>query len=194
MTESVSGVDAMPQMTVATLFEGDYHLGVGALVNSLAKAGFRGRVIAGYRCPLPPWTQQLTAQSATLFQVEDGPQIEFRPLETGIHFANCKPEFLLQLIDEGACPAGVAYFDPDITLCCMWRFVELWAEAGVALCEEITNGTMPENHPLRWQWTRLARAAEWGEPRRTLNRYYITVGLWRCARSSEHFWRPGTGR
>ncbi len=159
-------------LMVATLFEGDYHLGVGALVNSLARAGFCGRVIAGFRGNLPPWTQRLTAVRENVYRVESGLDIEFRRLETKMHFCNLKPEFLLRLIEENTCPGGVCYFDPDITLTCSWSFVEMWAEAGVALCEEITNGTMPENHPLRQQWIKLARAAGWGETQRTLNRYY----------------------
>ncbi len=172
MMNEMNGGKAEQQMTVVTLFEGDYHLGVGALVNSLARAGFRGRIVAGFRGALPPWTQQLVALGPDRFRIEGGPEIEFRRLQVGVHFTNYKPDFLLQLLNEGACPVGVAYFDPDITLCCSWGFVEQWTEEGVALCEDITNGTMPENHPLRRQWIRVAQASSWGQPKRRLNRYY----------------------
>ena len=44
---------------ICTLFEGDYHFGLAAFVNSLAHAGFTGTVWAGYRGSLPPWLGQL---------------------------------------------------------------------------------------------------------------------------------------
>ena len=72
---------------VCTLFEGHYHYGVGALINSLHASGFKGRMICGHRGSEPSW-----ANAAR--QLRDGIEVSFVPVGTNVHFSNYKPQFL----------------------------------------------------------------------------------------------------
>jgi hypothetical protein len=138
---------------VCTLFEGDYHHGVGVLANSLYANGFRGVIFAGYRGALPPWV--LGAQEtdgSTEFSPADGLSLRFIPLATKAHLTNFKPDFMLSLWEK-LCPQAhsLFYFDPDITVFCRWSFFEEWVQAGAALCADV-NPAMPANHPIRHAW------------------------------------------
>lgn len=96
--------------SVCTLFEGDYHLGAAALVNSLHASGFRGQMFCGLRGPLPPW-----AGGADRLVLAEGLEVFFLPQATDIHFTNHKPAFLLDLWDGPAAGAeSLFYFVPDI--------------------------------------------------------------------------------
>lgn len=138
---------------ICTLFEGDYHLGLGAFVNSLFAQGYRGAILAGYRGPLPPWAKDLQQKDGySEFKVAEGLCIRFFALETTVHLTNYKPDFMLQ-VWEKYCPEAESlfYFDPDITIKCRWSYFEEWIQGGVALCEDI-NSPVPTSHPLRNAW------------------------------------------
>jgi hypothetical protein len=164
---------------VCTLYEGNYHFGVGALLNSLVAGGFSGLVWAGYRGKLPPWIDQLSEVGEQLFQLPNGGQLKFEKLDTKVHFANYKPDLMLNLIRRGVATKLLWYFDPDITVQCSWGFMRKWAECGVSICSDITNGYMPEKHPLRCMWEDVARNAGWGPPVAAQTRYFNSgfVGL-----------------
>src|SRR6266513_2022757 len=104
------------EAVVCTLFEGDYHFGLAALINSLVRNGFAGAVVAGYRGALPPWIDQLTPLNSKSYQVLPGTRVEFVPLETPIHFANLKAEFIQRVIGERNHSGYIWYFDPDIVI------------------------------------------------------------------------------
>ena len=101
---------------ICTMFEGDYHYGLGALVNSLVHHGFRGVVWSGYRCRLPPWASRLQdGNSVEEFRVNPECVIRFVRLDTSVHFTNYKPQFMKQIfetLDTGI--DALFYFDLDI--------------------------------------------------------------------------------
>lgn len=138
---------------ICTLFEGEFHRGLGALVNSLFANGYRGEIWIGYRGALPPWAVGAQAHNgSTKFSPADGITLHFIRLATEVHLTNFKPDFMLSLWEKH-CPgaSSLFYFDPDITLLCRWSFFEEWVRAGVALCADV-NASMPANHPLRHAW------------------------------------------
>jgi hypothetical protein len=161
---------------VCTLFEGDYHFGLAALINSLVQNGFQGCIAAGYRGALPPWIDQLkplngaSPAGAVGYEVCPGVRTEFIPLDTTVHFTNLKPEFMRQMIRERKSCKYIWYFDPDIVIRCAWSFYVQWVRYGVALCEDV-NGSLPANHPLRYHWMELVSPSGLKNPQ-PLSKYY----------------------
>jgi hypothetical protein len=147
------------RISVCTLFEKDYHYGLGALVNSLYANGYRGVVWAGYRGPLPPWAAKAEKKEKwTQLEVAEGLAINFVRLSTDAHFTNHKPAWMLSVFSDldTQCDA-LYYFDPDITVNSGWDFFREWIKGGIALCQDI-NSHMPEDHPIRKTWEHFAEA------------------------------------
>ena len=137
---------------ICTLFEGDYHLGLAAFLNSLLRAGFAGTVWAGYRGALPPWLGQLKRANADAdeYWIVDQIRIVFMKLNTGIHLTNYKPEFMLNLLaNEARDCKYLWYFDPDIFVKASWSFFADWQSYGIALCQEVVDNIFPADAPLR---------------------------------------------
>jgi hypothetical protein len=177
---------------VCTLFEKNYHYGLGGLANSLFHHGFRGVIWAGYRGPLPPWASPV--QDAGAFQeyrVTDGFAVRFVPLGTQLHFTNYKPDFILEIFERyDPLLQTLFYFDPDIVINCRWSFYEEWADFGIALVQDITNSDMPSNHPVRMQWKRFLEQ-EGFSITREVSQYFNAgfIGLRRESLDSVRTWK-----
>lgn len=160
---------------VCTLFEGHYHLGVGALINSLHASGFQGRIVCGYRGAEPEWAGNARRLN--------GIEVRFVPVTPRVHFTHYKPVFMQECWAAHAPDAQqLYYFDPDIVVKAPWNVLERWAADGVALCEDV-NSYLPARHPQRLAWADFLAAR--GLPaRRPLDRYYNAgfVGLPRIHR------------
>jgi hypothetical protein len=140
--------------SICTLFEGDYHYGVGALANSLHAHGYRGTIWAGFRGDLPPWAQPNESREGhPIFKVSDDCTIRFVPLQTDRHLTNYKPDFMRSVLSLAPDTEAIYYFDPDIIVAAPWSFFEEWVSCGVALCEDV-NSPLYENHPRRAAWRR----------------------------------------
>jgi hypothetical protein len=143
---------------ICTLYEGNYHYGLGALINSLYAHGFRGHFYAGHRGDVPPWAEQTVRRNGIgwLFDVGEGCTLHFVPVATKLHFNNFKPQFLLELMDKH-CPDEdkFFFFDHDIVVKASSDFCEQWASHGIALCEDV-NHYLSRNHPVRLAWKKYA--------------------------------------
>lgn len=146
---------------VCTLYEGSYHLGVGALINSLIANGFRGDVYVGFRGALPTWFkgEKVIVEGMDvgfLMTTKTEISIYLIQLDTHVHFTNYKPQYLLDLI-QGPCKdyAALFYFDPDIVVCRNWNYFDDWMQYGVAVVHEIVTNDMPVTHPLRRKWEQI---------------------------------------
>lgn len=185
-----------PSPAVCTLFEGDYHLGAAALVNSLHASGYRGRIFCGLRGPLPPWASgpRTAADGSAHCRLGDELELVFIPQATAIHFANHKPSFLLDLWSGPAADADTLfYLDPDIVLKCPWAAVARWAGDGVALCEDV-NPSLPARHPLRLGWG--AFLARHDLPVRAVRERYYNSGFIGVPAAQRHLlerWRDLVG-
>ena len=120
---------------ICTLFEGHFHYGVAALVNSHYQHGFKGDFFIGYRGELPFWATAATNNNSlnwpgtkTLIIAEEL-KLHFLPINTNAHFTNYKTHFILELWEKcinDSLVTGILYFDPDIVNKCSWKYYEQW--------------------------------------------------------------------
>jgi hypothetical protein len=179
-------------IAVCTLFEGHYHLGVGALGNSLSAAGFSGTLWAGHRGQIPPWASvsREIKPGFRRLDVNAGFSIMFVELETPLHFVYFKPDFL-QLVLRNLAPESEAaiYIDPDIVIKCPWALLARWPLNGVALVQDV-HSAMPPRHPMRLAWLEILQ--ERGIKAECLRERYYSSGFVGISRRQQTFleiWR-----
>jgi hypothetical protein len=166
--------EPLSKTAICTLFEGDYHFGLAAFLNTLARVGYSGTLWVGYRGELPPWLDQLRRLDAPgeQYAVAEQVRIVFLLLTTDIHLTQFKPEFMLRLLaNEAQGCEYIWYFDPDIFLRSAWSFFAGWQTRGIALCQEITSNILPADSPLRHMWIDAGEALGFSDPR-PLNHYF----------------------
>lgn len=168
--------------TVCTLFEGHYHIGAGALINSLHAAGFAGRIVCGYRGAPPPWAEAAANLSGQI-------AVQFVPVTADTHLTYYKPTFLRACLERHAPDTEQLYYlDPDIVVKAPWSVFARWARDGLALCEDV-NGYLPARHPYRLLWRDFFVRRQ-QQPVRELDRYYNAgfIGLPRAAEPFLALW------
>jgi hypothetical protein len=176
---------------VCTLFEGHYHYGLAALVNSLYKNGFSGDIYAGYKGELPAWAGKnkdtvLIWPDSTTYKAAENIRVHFLPVKTEFHLTNYKPDFVIELMENLETDVhGVFYFDPDIVIKCKWSFYEQWLSLGVPLVHEITNNDMPATHPIRVIWRELIKRNALEVTNQIQS--YINAGFWGVTREHIEF-------
>lgn len=171
---------------ICTLFEGDYHYGLGAFLNSLVNAGFSGTVWIGYRGNIPEWVNKYkTETSRDTFLIEKNIKLVFIRQENPVHFTFQKPDFMLSIWDN-YCPDAecMYYFDPDILLKTNWSFFERWASHGIALCEDV-GSPFSKTHPIRLEW--VDYFSKKGTTLVPKDNYYINAGFIGLRKSYKSF-------
>jgi hypothetical protein len=185
-----SNAQSSSNTAICTLFEGDYHLGLAAFVNSLVHVGFTGTIWAGYKGSLPPWLHQLQRLDTQRDEcmVTEQVRLVFLPLETDLNLTNYKPKFMLDLFSDQAPDCQYLwYFDPDIFLRFSWSYFANWQRHGIALCQEIVHLNLPATDPLRLQWMDIGNKIGLGQPRPLS--YYFNGGMVGVSVEHESFLR-----
>lgn len=160
------------RVDLVTLCSGDYHLGVGVLLNSFIRNGFEGAAWVGYRGAVPPWAAPLSPGPLGSHEYRPTPAsiVRFVPMDGEDHLTWRKPSFLLRLMDAEPATACWVYIDPDIVNRAPWSFYDHWLRLGVALCVDLWDDVAPD-HPRRRAWEAFAREHD-RPPVRSLWRHY----------------------
>ncbi|MFP4360170.1 MAG: hypothetical protein ACLFTG_05745 [Alphaproteobacteria bacterium] len=145
--------DSPPNYSVATLCEGDYDLGVAAMINSLCRIGYSGKVVVGYRGRRPRLPGELEYRHGS---INSNIQVECVLIDWQWHLGNFKARFMIDQIERDDSPCdGIIYVDPDIVFRASWAFFVDWVLSGVAVCSDPKYFRMSINDPKRKKWQNL---------------------------------------
>ncbi|CAA6678615.1 MULTISPECIES: hypothetical protein [unclassified Lentimonas] len=139
---------------ILTLYEGNYHLGVGALINSAIGSGFKGKFFVGYRDSLPPWVAGLECSGEENYTVHGCELIFFR-CDPARHLTYHKPFAALNILEVYPDVDAIFYADPDVLFLEQWTYFEKWIRCGVALCLDANFPFVGTSHPWRSEWCEM---------------------------------------
>jgi len=159
---------------ILTLYEGNYHLGVGALINSAIHAGFAGRFFVGYRDALPPWVADLDCTGEGTYTVE-GREIRFFHCAPKRHLTYHKPFAALDILEDYPEIDAIFYADPDVLFVAKWAYFEKWVRAGVSVCLDANFPFIGPAHPWRLDWRGMIAQSQLREVNHTSN--YFNAGF-----------------
>ena len=173
---------------VCTVFEGHYHKGGAALINSLYANGYEGVIWIGYKGILPPWAViDAKGDGFDMMKVRDNLHLHFMRFPPTAFLPYCKPLFLLDLFEKYAPNAErLFYIDCDIIIKCAFSYFVEWSKFGIALCEDMSSPLSP-SHPLRHQWAEYFK--KYGISVRQNDNQYVNGGFIGLERSARGFLR-----
>ncbi|MEO6549466.1 MAG: hypothetical protein ABIN94_15795 [Ferruginibacter sp.] len=145
---------------IVCLFDGHYHLGLAALVNSLVKSNFKGFINTAYRGELPPWLNQLQSTGNNSYRVTKDVTIHFDLVDTVMNLAFYKPYFIAKTFQDYPLANRLFYFDVDIVVNAPWAFFSNWLDGHVCLCLDSSYEYVHSNHPWRRDWKKLANVED----------------------------------
>lgn len=136
------------------LSEGDHHIGVGVLINSLCRNGYQGSIWVGFRGFPPEWASA-KARDPEGWAICRNVTVHLFEMKAETHLAQQKPQFMLELRKLAPDAQLLFYCDTDIVLKGDWKLLEEWSSRGCLVVEHATR--LSRFHPDRQIWAAQAQ-------------------------------------
>jgi hypothetical protein len=136
------------------LSEGDHHIGVGVLINSLCRNGYQGSIWIGFRGSPPEWASPKARESKG-WAICENVTVHLVEMKAETHLARQKPQFMLELRTLAPDAHLLFYCDTDIVLTGDWKLLAEWSSRGCLVVEHATR--LSRFHPYRQAWTAQAQ-------------------------------------